>query len=407
MPGLERSDYSSIKKLLKSFPCVAIIGARQSGKSFLLKQIFPSSKIYDFEDEDDLNLVASSPKTFIESSKCPLIIDEVQLYPDIFRALRVSIDKHRETNGRFLITGSSSPELLKNISESLAGRVVIIELNNLTLKEAYQNNKPGIIDKISDIQELKKLKRKYSQADLDELIFYGQYPEPFLKRKKQGFQKLWMKNYFKTYIERDIRGLFPHLRLESFKKFIKMLAFASGNPVNLSDLSKSLDVSQPTVKNYIEIAEGTFLWRSLKPYESNINKRIVRTPKGYLRDTGLINFSLGIHSIEELKSHPKYGVIWEIFIIEEIIKGLQSKLSNDEFHYLRTKNKAEIDLIIEGESGLIPIEVKAGTSTDPRKLAALKNFVVDTKAAFGILINNSDELRMISPEIMQVPAAFI
>ncbi len=407
MAGIERSAIKSIKELLKLFPCVAILGARQVGKSFLLKQLFPKTRIYDFEDEDDLSLAQTSVKTFIQSSSVPLVVDEAQLLPELFKSLRVEIDRKRKENGRFIITGSSSPQLLKDISESLAGRIAIFELNNLSLEEAYSKNSSDFASSIGNLEKLKKLKLRYTKKELDDLIFFGQYPEPFLKRQNDKFHKLWMKNYFKTYVDRDVRSLFPGLKLETYKRFIKMLAYSSGNPVNISDIAKSLDVSQPTVKSYLEIAEGTFLWRNIKSYEKNLNTRIIKASKGYIRDTGLINYSLGLKNIDELKLHPKFGSIWEIFIIEQIIKSMQNNLIENEYLYLRTKNKAEIDLIIEGEVGLIPIEIKSGANTDPRKLISLQNFIHITKASYGILINTADEVRMLTDSIIQVPAMFL
>lgn len=407
MPVLKRTAVNSIRELLKLFPCVAILGARQAGKSFLLRQLFPEKRIYDFEDEDDLNLAQLSVKTFVQSSDIPLVIDEAQLLPELFKALRVEIDKHRKESGRFIITGSSSPQLLKDISESLAGRIAIFELNNLSLEEAYSIKSSDFANSIGSLEKLKKLKSRYTKKELDDLLFFGQYPEPFIKRKNNKFHRLWMKNYFKTYVDRDVRSLFPGLKLETYKKFIKMLAFSSGNPVNFSDISKSLDVSQPTVKSYLEIAEGTFLWRNIRPYEKNLNTRIIKASKGYIRDTGLINYSLGLKNIDELKTHPKFGSIWEVFVIEQIIKSFQNNLIDNEYLYLRTKNKAEIDLIIEGESGLVPVEIKAGTITDPRKLINLKNFIQATKAKYGILINISDEVRILTDSIIQIPATFL
>ena len=150
MADIERSAIKSIKELLKLFPCVAILGARQVGKSFLLKQLFPKTRIYDFEDEDDLSLAQISVKTFTQSSSIPLVIDEAQLLPELFKSLRVEIDKNRKENGRFIITGSSSPQLLKDISESLAGRIAIFELNNLSLEEAYSKNSSDFTDSINN-----------------------------------------------------------------------------------------------------------------------------------------------------------------------------------------------------------------------------------------------------------------
>ena len=226
MSSLQRSAFKSIKELLKLFPCVAILGARQVGKSFLLKQLFPKIRIYDFEDEDDLSLAQASVKTFIQSSDIPLVIDEAQLLPELFKSLRVEIDKNRKENGRFIITGSSSPQLLKDISESLAGRIAIFELNNLSLEEAYSKDSSDFAYSISNLEKLKKLKPRYTKKELNDMLFFGQYPEPFLKRHNNNFHKLWMKNYFKTYVDRDVRSLFPGLKLETYKRFIKMLAYS-------------------------------------------------------------------------------------------------------------------------------------------------------------------------------------
>jgi uncharacterized protein len=408
MSGIKRDAVKAINFLMKNFPCVVVLGARQVGKSFLLKKIFPKVRIFDLEDEVDFNRIQNSPKVFLEEVMEPVLIDEAQLCPEFFRALRVRIDQNRSKNGRFLLTGSSSPDLLKNISESLAGRVAVMELDNFSWNEAQEVKASDFYKEIQNLKKLKNLKLNYQKKFLDELMFYGQYPEVFLARSNKKFFGQWMKNYFKTYVERDIHSLFPNLNLEAFKKFIKMLAFSSGSPVNLSDFSKSLDISQPTVKNYIEIAEGTFIWRNIRAYESkNLSSRLIKAPKGHLRDTGLINYSLKLNSIEDMKAHPQYGRLWELFVIEQIIKGFNNQLIDNEYFYLRTQSKAEIDLIIEGESGLIPIEIKSGTTTDPRKLVSLRSFIEKENLSHGILVNNGDEIFMLDEKIIQVPAIFL
>jgi hypothetical protein len=408
MSVLKRSSIHTINKLLQNFPCVVILGARQVGKSSILKQIFPKARIFDLEDEVDFNRVNNSSKTFLESTPEPILIDEAQLCPNLFKALRVRIDQQRNLKGRFLLTGSSSPELLKNISESLAGRVAIFELDMFSWSEAQQIPESVFAKNITSLSKLKNLEQRFTQKQLLELMFYGQYPEPFLNKSKKDFVDIWMKNYIKTYIERDIRALFPSLQLTTFKRFISMLALSSGQVVNLSDFAKSLDVSQPTIKNYIQIAEGTFIWRNIGAYQGrNLTSRIIKAPKGHLRDSGLINYFLKLKDIEQMQSSPQFGRLWEVFIIEQLIREFNNANISNEYLYCRTQSKAEIDLIIEGDKGIIPIEIKSGRTTDPRKLIMLKDFINKEKCPYGILINNGDEVFMIDEKIIQIPAVFL
>ena len=225
--------------------------------------------------------------------------------PALFNNLKVKIDLKRNQNGQFLITGSSSPELLKNISETLAGRIAIIELGGFTWNEAYKKPISNFITafKNNDFTNIKSLKTNYTSKALYESCFFGLYPEPFLKRKNTEYFKLWMKNYFETYINRDIRRLFPGLQFETFKRFIKMASFSNGEIINYSNFAKSLDVSQPTVKLYFDIIEGTFLWRKIPAFNKKLNKRLVKMPKGYIRDSGLVNYLHNISNIANLRDH--------------------------------------------------------------------------------------------------------
>lgn len=405
---VNRNQISKIKELLANFPCVVLLGARQVGKSTILKQLFPKAKIYDLEKEIDFNRINNNPDLFFnEIETKPIIIDEAQLSNNLFKSLRVAIDSEREQTGQFLLTGSSSPELLKNISESLAGRVAIMEIPSLGINEAYEIKESKFAERIEDLSKLKKLKPNLERKQFDEFNFYGSYPEPFLKRKNTLFYDEWYENYVKTYIERDIRSLFPTLNLQAFKRFFTMLAYSSGELINASNFARSLDVSQPTIKKYLEIAEGTFTWRSLNCYDKNTKKRLVKTPRGHLRDIGLINYFLNIGSIENLKSHPHYGRIWESFIIEEIIKSISNHHSRVKFYFYRTHNQSEIDLIIETKNSLIPIEIKSGSNTDIRKLQSLSNFIEEQKCPYGILINKGEEIFMLSENIIQIPATYL
>ena len=189
---INRNQIKKIKDLLVNFPCVVLLGARQVGKSTILKQVFPKAKIYDLEKESDFNRIDRNPELFFDEIETkPIIIDEAQLSSNLFKSLRVAIDQNRDQAGQFLLTGSSSPELLKNISESLAGRVAIIEIPSLAINEAYQSKESKFAESIEDLNKLKKLKENHNRKTIDEFNFYGSYPEPFLKRKNSLFYDEW------------------------------------------------------------------------------------------------------------------------------------------------------------------------------------------------------------------------
>lgn len=401
---LKRNLETLIKKYLKTFPCVVLLGARQVGKSTLLKKILPKAKFYDLENLSDFDYINSDPQLFLSTQPRPLVIDEAQLCPNLFKALRVAIDNNRDKAGQFLLSGSSSPQLLSNISESLAGRVAIVEIPCLTWNEALERPQSKFYSSLEDPKKLLNLKSNYKLTELYDLCFHGLYPEPFLKRKDKDFYRAWQANYFKTYIERDIRALFPNLELEKYRKLMMMLAYSSGETIKYSNFASSLDISEPTVKKYLEIAEGTFIWSRLKAFDKNSKKRLIKMPKGYLRDTILINHNYKLMDIDQMLSQSKFGLIWESFILEQIHKNLQNTLPKPSFYYYRTQNKAEIDLILETSKSLIPIEIKTSSSFKKEQLINLNNFIDDYSCPYGLIINNGNEVRQIGENIYQVPS---
>lgn len=404
----KRTITASIHYLLNNFPAVAILGARQVGKSTLLQQILPDAVFFDLERDSDFQRINDDPSLLLQEVNRPIIFDEAQLSPSLFRALRVAIDKQRDQTGQFLLSGSSSPQLLRHISETLAGRIAIVELDPLSWHEIKANNiNNKLISALAKPEKMMSLKPTVNKQELLSLCLYGGYPEPVLKRKDKKFFRLWMENYLKTYVERDIRVLFPQLNINAYKRFIQMLAFSSGEIINASKFARSLDISQPTVKHYFEIIEGTFLWRRIPSYQKNVRKRIVKMPKGHIRDTGLINYFLRLQSENDMKAHPQFGQIWEIFITEQIIRHFKNNLENVEYYYYRTQNQAEIDLIIETDYGLIPIEIKSGSVTTKRQITTLEKFIKEHKCRYGLVINNGDEIYKLSSNIYQLPAIYL
>lgn len=407
MTGINRNIQAKVSSLLEKFPIVSILGARQVGKTTLAKQVAPDWKYVDLESPADFERIHHDPAFFFQQYPKHIIIDEAQSYPDLFKVLRSCVDEKRQEKGRFLLTGSSSPELLSHISESLAGRVALVELGTLKANEYYQKPQSNFYQlfnqKLSATLLTNELKPQLTAKQMQHVWFRGGYPEPLLENDPL-FQQQWMENYRDTYINRDIAKLFPRLNKFAFQRFLQILCKLSGTIINKSDLARSIEVSETTIREYLAIATGTFLWRVLPSFEKNIVKSIIKMPRGYLSDSGLLHYLLRLSTIEELYEDPVVGHSFEGFVIEEIIKGLQATLvTNWQAHYYRTRNGAEIDLILTGPFGTLPIEIKYGSSPNIRQLSTLIDFVKEHRLPFGLLINQSNTIEWLTPEIIQLP----
>lgn len=217
-----------------------------------------------------------------------------------------------------------------------------------------------------------------------------------------------MESYRDTYINRDIARLFPRLNKIAYRRFLTILSKLSGTIINKRDLGRAIEVTEGTVKDYLKIVEGTFLWRALPSFERNIIKSIIKMPKGYIRDTGLLHYLIRIKSFEELFEDPLVGFSFGAFVVEELIKGLQAtSATNWEPYYYRTRNGAEIDLILDGFFGLLPIEIKYGTSVHLKQITALIQFVEEHNLPLGMVINQSESVEWITPKIVQIPVGWI
>jgi predicted AAA+ superfamily ATPase len=402
---MKRHALPLLNELLGLFPCVALVGVRQCGKTTLLKELSPDWKILDLEKLADLDAVQRDPDLFLRLNPRQLAIDECQLLPAMFAALRVAIDSQRNEPGRFVITGSSSPELLSSISESLAGRIAIIEMAPLSLAEAYELAPSPLYRLIEERAPLSQFSALLPRVSLDQINTYwmqGGYPEPWVKGQPR-FRKLWLQNYLQTYLDRDLPRLFPALDRQKFRLFVQMLAQLSGSIINYSEVARALGVSQPTARDYFHIAHGTFLWRHLPPYEKDATKRVVKHPKGYLRDSGLLHYLLHLRDQDDLMAHPRMGQSWESTVIETLLRGLASAgVDASPYHY-RTGAGAEIDLVLEGEFGLLPVEINHSSRVDTRSLRALRDFVTERNCRYGIVINNNETVRQLDDKLICLP----
>ena len=320
--------------LLSHFPCLGLIGPRQVGKTtmekMLMQQLSKTCIYLDLESTSDFQKLENAETFFDDNMDKCLIIDEVQRRKELFPLIRSSIDKDRKP-ARFILLGSASPELIRESSESLAGRIAYLEIAGLNLTE---------------------ISNKYTTPDL---WFYGGFPEPFLNH---AINTHWKNNFIKTYIERDLPQLgFPAKPLTT-RRLWYMLAHYHGQLINYSDLSKSLELSSKTLKSYVEFLESAYLIRLLPSFHYNSKKRLVKSPKVYIRDSGILHHLLGIETNEQLLTHPKFGASWEGFIIEQIA---QAKKEQQELFFYRTQHGAELDVVIT--ENMIPkygIEIKYG-----------------------------------------------
>jgi uncharacterized protein len=340
---IQRILLPQIEQALTFFPVVGIIGPRQVGKTTLAKVLEKSVNqptiFLDLERDTDRQKLVE-PEYFLQqyADRC-IIIDEIQNIPTLLPLLRWLIDQDRRP-ARFILTGSASPDIIKGSTETLAGRIAYFELMPFSLLEILET-KP-----------------------LVEHWFRGGFPDALLAPNLE-MSEMWLGNFIETFLHRDIRRIGYDITIPAMERLLKILASMSGNLLNIDDVSRSLGINSATVKKYLDILEGSFIIRRLLPFYVNTTKRLVRSPKIYIRDTGLMHRLLGIRDFEQLHGHIGFGNSWETYVIEEIVRAGGKSF---EYSFYRTQAGAEVDLILRGTSGkLTVIEIKYSSNPVPSK----------------------------------------
>ncbi len=357
---IERTAAKTILKNLSAFPAANIIGPRQVGKTTLAKhlqmQLEKPSVYLDLQDEQDLNRMAS-PGLYLreQADKC-VIIDEIQRMPELYALLRSLIDTRREP-ARFILLGSASPSIIKGVSESLAGRVFFAELMPFSLLEAAET------------------------ASWQRHWVRGGFPDA-LAMPDSDLATEWFDGFTRSFVERDLRELGYNLTPTLFSRLLRMLGHLHGQLLNVSTLAGSLDTSATTVARYIDLLEGGFLANRLLPWFTNAGKRLVKSPKIYIRDSGLLHHLLRIRDYDALTGHPALGASWEGYVIEQIIRVTQRKW---EYYFYRTQHGAEADLLLVDPAGaMYCIEIKF--SAAPVLSRGFYNCIEDLKPAYKYVI---------------------
>ena len=334
---IERRIEGFVKENLSVFPAVVILGPRQCGKSTFVKMLskdLPSFLYLDLQNRNDIAKMSEPGLFFDANGEKTICLDEIQLLPEIFADLRSTIDANRR-NGSFILLGSASRDLVQHSSESLAGRIGIIELTPFLVTELV--NQPEFT-----------LNRYWQR---------GGYPDSYLAATDNS-SSLWCENFLRTYTERDVPQWGFQIPAMQIRRMLIMCAHSHGQLFNASKLGESLGITHPTVKRYLDLLNQTFILRSLQPFEGNVKKRLIKSPKVYLRDTGLLHRLLQINDFEALMGNPVFGASWEGMVIENIC----SSLRDCQFSFFRSATGDEIDLIIQRQNAMIAIECKASTA---------------------------------------------
>ncbi|MFH1617422.1 MAG: ATP-binding protein [Candidatus Margulisiibacteriota bacterium] len=333
---IKRTLAKKLRAASKNYPIVAVVGPRQSGKTTLVKMVFPDYNYISLEKPSDLEYALTDAEGFLSQFPKGVIIDEIQRAPQLFSYLQTIVDQ-KQKEGLYILTGSQNFGLLEKIGQSLAGRISIQKLLPFTLEE---------------LKQAKKLPGR-----LADLLYTGGYPRIYDKHLNPTD---WLSNYVAAYLERDVRSLKQVGDLSTFQRFIKMCAFRSGKILNLSSLANDCGITHNTAKAWISVLQASFIVFLLNPYYKNFNKRLIKSPKLYFYDVGLLCYLMGIAGSKDLHLHPEIGSIFETFAISEVQKSLTHHGTHKDLYFWRDKSGREIDGIIESAQKNISIEIKAG-----------------------------------------------
>lgn len=348
---IPRQAAAVLQSFAQGYPVLAITGPRQSGKTTLARAAFPGKRYVSLEDLDERAFAEEDPRGFLARFPDGAIFDEAQRCPALFSYLQTRVDTEGRM-GMYVLTGSQQFGLMSHITQTLAGRVGLIQLLPFSLQELQAGGVPV--------------------SDLDDLLWRGMYP-PIHDRNLAPEQ--WFANYIMTYIERDVRQIIEVQNLSLFQRFIKMCAARCGQLLNMSSLANDCGVSHGTIRNWISVLEACYVVFLLQPHYQNFGKRLVKTPKLYFHDAGLAAYLLGIHDPEHLSIHSARGALFENFVISELMKRRYNQGLPSNLYFWRNNTGDEVDVVIESGDKLTPVEIKSGQTFTPDFLTGINKWV--------------------------------
>ena len=351
---INRTILKDLQEALTVFPVVLLCGARQVGKSTLVLSL--CEHYITLDDITQLDGARADPKRFIQDLPRPIVIDEIQKAPELLLAIKEEVDRKRK-NGDFLLTGSANLLGYKKVTESLAGRMGVMELLPLSCREMANRADANLADDLFSAEWPNNKTPQSSNLLLDSLL-QGGYPELQRIHTQRG-RNLWFSSYVSTYIERDVRDIGELRHIDRFIHLLNILAPRSATLLNKAELSRTAGIEQKTLTNYLSLLEMVFQIKRIQPYSANQGKRFVKSPKLFFTDSGVLCHLLGLNSKEILRNSSYYGAILETFVFTELLKAVQYSESPTRLWHYRTSDQHEIDLLIERDGKVIPVEIKA------------------------------------------------
>jgi predicted AAA+ superfamily ATPase len=376
---IKRMVESLVAEMAGQFPAVLILGPRQCGKTTFAKT-FLKGTYFDLERPSDYAVFAGDPELSLGRLDGTLILDEAQEMPSLFAVLRSVIDENRQNTGRFYLLGSVNPALVRQVSESLAGRVGMVELTPFLYPEVAGRLR-----------------------GLDEYWLRGGYPDVCLEPDEVRRAR-WLEQYVLSLVQRDLAGYGLKASPQELVRFLGMLAHVHGGLLNASDLGRSLGVSYHTVGGYLDILEGHFLIRRLQPWHANLGKRLVKSPKLYVRDCGLLHALLGVRDVRGLLQSPRRGASWEGLLVEQLIAIERLRHTGSRFWFYRTSAGAEIDLIVDRGGERIGYEFKCGVSVSRRDASGLLAGIADGVVNCGRVVYAGERRYPLAENVDALPA---
>lgn len=405
---IKRTLKEPIEQATKSFKVILLTGPRQVGKTTLLKEIAKNNRSYVTLDDQNMRIAAKNdPAMFLDRLNLPVLIDEVQYAPELFSYIKMIVDES-DQRGLFWLTGSQQFEMMENITESLTGRVGVFKLQGLSLEEEEQYPSHGPF--LPTIEVLKKRKSSRKKAlgikEIYHKIWLGSFPDVVTNNGE--FWERFYESYITTYIQKDIRN---HLRVADeavFRRFMEVAAARTGQLLNYHDISKDTGISEPTVKKWLQALEASGIIYLLQPYSNNEANRLIKTPKLYFMDTGLCCYLSGWLNPEVLERGAMSGAILETYAVSEIIKSYLHHGRIPRIYFYRDKEQREIDLLIEENGTIYPIEIKKSAKIGDKTFSGfsvLEN--LNIKLGHGAVLSFVKDLIPIEKDIDAVPVSFI
>lgn len=378
MKLLDRDIEQTVLSLVRQYPIVTITGPRQSGKTTLVKKLFPKKQYINLENPDQRELAKQDPRAFLNTLPDGAILDEIQRAPDLLSYLQEIVD-NKQQNGLFILIGSNQFSLLNNISQSLAGRTVLLKLLPFSLRE---------------------IREQTEQFQVDDFLVHGFYPGIYRENRNPTIA---YRSYYETYIERDLRQLIQVKDLDLFQRFVRLCAGRVGQIFNAGNLSNEVGVSVPTIKSWLSIMQASYVVMLLQPFYENINKRLTKSPKLYFYDVGLATYLLGIEHPQQVSRDPLRGALFENMVLMELVKSRMNRGLDPNLFFYRDSHRNEVDIVFRSGSSLVPIEVKSAQTFHTDFLKGLTYFqkLLPNRVSRGFLIyDGQPEQRLHSFEIL-------